>query len=85
MARFICQEPESHFNLRNTVEALCWLALNPGSKDKDTTLATPHIKWGPTMHMKRKGADLGLNLLSTAAYFDLLPLAKRLVPEGHNP
>ena len=82
IAQAICQGTESVLDLHATVEALCWLALTHGTK-----VGREFNKWWwPVLKESEQRANLGLNtLLSAAAYFDLLPLAKRLVAEGHNP
>jgi len=82
IAQAICQETESVLDLHATVEALCWLALTHGTK------VGPDANkwWWPMLKESKQRANLGLNtLLSAAAYFNLFPLAKRLVAEGHSP
>jgi hypothetical protein len=79
----VCQETENALNLRATVEALCWLVLKHGTRYENN-----FYDWGPIRMEQSKQkhkANLDLNLLSAAAHFDILPLAKRLLAEGHSP
>lgn len=82
IAQVIHQEAKTGLGLQATVEALCWLAL---------THATQFTRnkgkwWYPNMRESKQRTVVSLNtLLSAAAYFDLMPLAKRLVAEGHSP
>lgn len=85
ISRAILGEMESsESDLRAIVEELCWLALRHGGEDASENPEDPH--WGPTKKTTPSNrANLGLNLLSVATHFDLLPLAKRLVSKGHSP
>ncbi|CAI6321509.1 unnamed protein product [Periconia digitata] len=60
-------------SVEETIDALCWLALE---KWRDT-----FRKWDK----KDVTSDFGLNLLSAAAYFDSMPLARQLLAQGHDP
>lgn len=84
LAQVICQEMErereSAFDLREIVESLCWLALKKGNSSNEYEWFKASEVRNPELRL-----SLGLNLFSAAAYFDLLPLAKRLVAEGHEP
>lgn len=63
------------------VEALCWLASSHGA---NTACNDEEDKWGPlTAEKQRPEPDLGLNMLTAAAYLNILPLAERLLAEGH--
>lgn len=81
IAQAICQETQNVLDLHAAVEALCWLALTHRTKVGRES----NKWWWPMLKESEQRANLGLNtLLSAAAYFDLLPLAKRLVAEGHS-
>jgi ankyrin repeat protein len=82
IAQAVCQEKESTLALTATVEALCCLVLTHG-----TNVGREWKKWWwPLLKGSEERANLGLNtLLSAAAYFDLLPLARRLIAEGDRP
>lgn len=56
-----------------TVDALCWLALEKWKEPFRNT------------ETKDVEVDLGLNLLSAAAYFNSIPLARCLLEEGKKP
>jgi hypothetical protein len=67
---------------------LCWLAMRHGAKRHE------QHKWGPLRMMNGPESRVAwspgkaipsLNLLSAATHFNLLPLTKRLVAEGHSP
>lgn len=78
IAREYCQETEADY--QSTVDSLCWLALEQGA-------AYPGHKegWDGWSNRHVETSNVGLNLLSAAAYFDHLPLAKRLLSEGYCP
>jgi hypothetical protein len=64
---------QTQVGVKETTEALCWLALEGW---KASFRAVQEDYGAP---------NLDLNLLSAAAYFNNLPLAKRLLAEGHIP
>lgn len=72
--------------LDSTIDSLCWMALERAAR-------WPTIARMWTLGIGKNGAiaengvvtDLGLNLLSAAAYLGNLPLAKELLEEGHCP
>lgn len=86
IAATVCQEQEVALNLRDMVEALCWLSLDHGSKDE-----REYDKWGllgevPTeTNETEQKENMGIKLLSAAAHLNLLPFAKRLLAAGHSP
>jgi len=77
LAKDFCHETEAKFEA--TVNALCWLALERGT-------CYPGYQWGwKRGYRSDEGANPGLNLLSAAAYFGCIPLARRLLSDGHCP
>ncbi|KAI1486966.1 ankyrin repeat-containing domain protein [Biscogniauxia mediterranea] len=76
-AKRICQESDS-IDMPEAIDALCWLvlenALYPGDNYEDDD-----------------GSDMGqgrspyIGFLAAAARFNLLPLARKLLEEGHDP
>jgi ankyrin repeat protein len=69
IAENVCSETST--NLVATIEALCWPALQRGTDPCDNSGGKPPNK--------------ELNLLCAAAYLNLIPMAKRLLQEGHCP
>ena len=56
-----------------TIESLCWPALQAAMKPSTNT------------KIEKEPLSPGLDLLCAAAYLNLIPLAKRLLQEGHRP
>lgn len=71
-------------SIQSTVKDLCWLALRHRGKD-----SFENDEWSRWELTKTKCLKLNpnhdLNMLSAASYCGLLPLAKRLISEGHDP
>ncbi|KAH6718814.1 ankyrin repeat-containing domain protein [Leptodontidium sp. MPI-SDFR-AT-0119] len=77
LANTLCQLTEAE--LKPTLEILCWLALERGSR------APGHLQaWGFQDPVDRI-PNPGLNLLSAVAYFGHIDLARNLLSEGHCP
>ena len=71
VAERICEDTGA--DLASTVETLCWPALQQGTNP------------GSDAILEREPSNPGLNLLCVAAYLNLIPMAKRLLQEGHSP
>jgi hypothetical protein len=71
VAERVCEETGA--DVGATIETLCWPALqqgtNPGSNSK----------------LEKELPSPDLDLLCAAAYLNLIPIAKRLLQEGHSP
>lgn len=77
IAGLICAETGA--DLSTTIDGLCWLGLQyafPIKKIADV--------W-KGRHIQAQQLNAGLNLLSVTAYFNLIPLAQKLLLEGHVP
>lgn len=75
----LCCQTEAEYEA--TVDALSWLVLERGT-------CCPRYRdcWrSMDRGNKPEAPNPGLNLLSAAAYFGYLPLAKRLISDGHCP
>ncbi|KAI9645926.1 hypothetical protein NHQ30_005363 [Ciborinia camelliae] len=71
IAQRVCDETGA--DLKPTIETLCWPALKYASNpDSDSEL-------------KSNPSNPNIDLLCAAAYLNLIPLAKRLMQEGHSP
>lgn len=70
----ICEEGTAQLDLTTTIEALCWPALQDAMWHSYPRGATT-----------KKPSSPGLDLLCAAAYLNVIPLAKRLLQEGHRP
>ncbi|PMD64614.1 ankyrin [Hyaloscypha bicolor E] len=69
----VCEESSANANLVTTIETLCWPALHEAMKPSTNT------------KIEKDPLSPGLDLLCAAAYLNLIPLAKRLLQEGHRP
>ncbi|KAH6662577.1 ankyrin repeat-containing domain protein [Halenospora varia] len=77
VAEDLCRQTEAEYEA--TVNALCWLALERGTY-------YPGFQEGWKIGNRAdEASNPGLNLLSVAAYFDYIALAKRLLSDGHCP
>lgn len=71
VAKRICEETGA--DMKATVEALCWPALQQGTKP------------GSNLTLDKEPPNPRLDLLCAAAYLNLVPLAKQLLQEGYSP
>jgi hypothetical protein len=69
----VCEESSANANLVTTIETLCWPALHEAMKPSTNT------------KIEKDPLSPGLDLLCAATYLNLIPLAKRLLQEGHRP
>jgi ankyrin repeat protein len=78
VAEDICRQTEAEYDA--TANTLCWLALERGT-------CYPGYQWGwkSSSYRADEASNPGLNLLSAAAYLGYIPLAKRLLSDGHCP
>jgi len=78
VAEDLCRQTNAEYTA--TIDDLCWLALERGSY-------YPGHRAGWIAYGNRRDElpNHGLNLLSAAAYFNYIPLASRLLSEGHCP
>ena len=78
VAEEYCRHAEAEYDA--TIDGLCLLALERG-------VHCPGYREGWMYHSYRadEPSNPGLNLLSAAAYFGCIPLARRLLSEGHCP
>ena len=76
VAERVCEESTTQ-DLVSTMETLCWLAL-PAAMDPSTNTKLENEPLG-------SGLSSGLDLLCAAAYLNVIPLAKKLLQEGHCP
>jgi ankyrin repeat protein len=78
LAEEICRQTEAEYE--TTINSLCWLALETG------TYCPGHLEcWGHSGDRIGEPPNLGLNLLSAAAYFNYIPLARQLLSDGNCP
>jgi len=79
-AKAVCREMGA--DLLPTIDTVCWLAL-----EHSLSCRNRRHYWEPRDPRPGDcaGSNPGDNLLSTAAYFNLIPLAKQLLLEGHCP
>ncbi|PQE28625.1 multiple ankyrin repeats single kh domain protein [Rutstroemia sp. NJR-2017a BBW] len=63
-----------------TVNSLCWLALETGSH-----YPGHRERWRTSTHPTDVASNPGLYLLSAAAYFNYIPLARQLLSDGNCP
>jgi hypothetical protein len=71
IAEYVCKETNA--DMDETIEKLCWPALGEGSNRIWRRSISPN-----------EPLHLGLHLLGAAAYLGLIPLARRLLREGHS-
>ncbi|PQE27072.1 glycolipid 2-alpha-mannosyltransferase protein [Rutstroemia sp. NJR-2017a WRK4] len=71
IAEYVCKETNA--DMDETIEKLCWPALMEGSDRIWRSTISPN-----------EPLYLGLHLLGAAAYLGLIPLAQRLLREGHS-
>jgi ankyrin repeat protein len=78
VAEELCRQTEAEYEA--TVDGLCWLALERGA-------CYPGYKegWKSSSNRPDEEPNLGLNLLSAAAYFGYTPLVRQLLSDGHCP
>jgi len=69
----VCEESSTNRDLVRTMETLCWPALHTARQPSTNT------------KIEAKPLSPDLDLLCAAAYLNLIPLAKRLLKEGHRP
>lgn len=81
---------ETDTDLDTCIDALAWLVLDraAGAPGNATNWTRPklgvHFYYFPNNH-SRLNLELGINLLSAAAYFNHFPLARRLLSQGYCP
>lgn len=78
VAEDLCRQTEAEYEA--TVNALCWLALERG-----TCYPGYQEGWKSSSYRANEAPNPGLNLLSAAAYFGYISLARRLLSDGHCP
>jgi len=69
----VCEESSTDRDLVSTMETLCWPALQAAMKSSTNT------------KIENQPLSPELDLLCAAAYLNVIPLAKRLLQEGHCP
>jgi hypothetical protein len=70
VAERVCEETGA--DVVATIKALCWPALQQGTNP------------GSNSRLEKELTSLDLDLLCAAAYLNLIPIAKRLLQEGHS-
>ncbi|KAH8680034.1 ankyrin repeat-containing domain protein [Tricladium varicosporioides] len=77
VAEDLCRQTDAKYEA--TVNALCWLALERGA-------CYPGYQWcWKRGYRANEAPNPGLNLLSAAAYFNYIALARQLLSDGHCP
>lgn len=71
VAKRVCEETGA--DVGATIETLCWPALQQGTKPSTNS------------KLEKEPESPDLDLLCAAAYLNFIPIAKRLLQEGHSP
>jgi len=71
VAKRVCEETGA--DVGATIETLCWPALQQGTNPSTNS------------KLEKEPQSPDLDLLCAAAYLNLIPIAKRLLQEGHSP